>query len=90
MQTVAFKLLNRQEGVIKENNVEDVIKDLDKVKGDLFKKVYGVGTEDVEDDGVSFEEKVAGISEKLRTHFAESIELQERIRVNLQKVGIEL
>ena len=49
-----------------------------------------VGTEDVEDDGVSFEEKVAGISEKLRTHFAESIELQERIRVNLQKVGIEL
>jgi len=49
-----------------------------------------VGTEDVEDDGLSFEEKVAGISEKLRTHFAESIELQERIRVNLQKVGIEL
>ena len=39
MQTVAFKLLNMQEGVIKENNVEDVIKDLDKVKGDLLKKV---------------------------------------------------
>ena len=65
---------------------------LEEVEANNFVLTPGryVGTEDVEDDGVSFEEKVAGISEKLRTHFAESIELQERIRVNLQKVGIEL
>ena len=39
MQTIAFKLLNKREGVIKENTAEDVIKDLDKVKNDLIKKV---------------------------------------------------
>jgi type I restriction enzyme M protein len=65
---------------------------LEEVEANNFVLTPGryVGTEDMEDDGVSFEEKVAGISEKLRTHFAESIELQERIRLNLQKVGIEL
>ena len=49
-----------------------------------------VGTEDIEDDGISFEDKVAVISEKLKSHFEESIILQERIKLNLKKVGIEL
>jgi type I restriction enzyme M protein len=49
-----------------------------------------VGTEDIEDDGISFEDKVAVISEKLKSHFDESILLQERIKLNLKKVGIEL
>jgi type I restriction enzyme M protein len=49
-----------------------------------------VGTEDAEDDGISFEDKVAKISQNLSAHFKESIELQERIKQNLKKVGIEL
>jgi type I restriction enzyme M protein len=49
-----------------------------------------VGTEDVEDDGISFEDKVAEISENLSAHFKESIELQQRIKENLKKVGIEI
>jgi type I restriction enzyme M protein len=49
-----------------------------------------VGTEDIEDDGISFEEKVAEISQNLSAHFKESIELQDRIKQNLKKVGIEL
>jgi type I restriction enzyme M protein len=49
-----------------------------------------VGTEDIEDDGISFEDKVAEISQNLSEHFKESIELQERIKKNLKKVGIEL
>jgi type I restriction enzyme M protein len=49
-----------------------------------------VGTEDVEDDGIDFDEKVAGITANLKAHFAESVALQERIRENLKKVGIEL
>jgi type I restriction enzyme M protein len=49
-----------------------------------------VGTEDAEDDGISFEDKVAEISQNLSAHFKESIELQERIKKNLKKVGIEL
>lgn len=49
-----------------------------------------VGTEDVEDDGISFEDKIAEISQNLSAHFKESIELQERIKENLKKVGIDI
>ena len=49
-----------------------------------------VGTEDVEDDGISFEDKVAEISQNISAHVKESIELQECIKQNLKKVGIEL
>lgn len=49
-----------------------------------------VGTEDVEDDGISFEDKIAVISENLKSHFEQSILLQEQIKENLKKVGIEL
>ena len=49
-----------------------------------------MGTEEVEDDGISFEEKVAGISANLKAHFEKSAELQKRINNNLRKVGIEI
>jgi type I restriction enzyme M protein len=49
-----------------------------------------VGTEDVEDDGISFEDKIAVISENLKSHFEQSILLQGQIKENLKKVGIEL
>jgi len=49
-----------------------------------------VGTEEAEDDGVPYEEKVATISENLKNYFDKSIELQERIKKNLAKVGIEI
>jgi type I restriction enzyme M protein len=49
-----------------------------------------VGTEEVEDDGISFEEKVAEITSNLTSQFAKSIELQETIKQNLLKIGIEV
>ncbi|MCO5249688.1 MAG: SAM-dependent methyltransferase, partial [Chitinophagales bacterium] len=49
-----------------------------------------VGTEEVEDDGIPYEEKVATISKNLKGYFEKSIELQERIKSNLKKVGIEI
>ncbi len=49
-----------------------------------------VGTEEVEDDGIPYEEKVAVISENLKGYFEKSIELQERIKENLKKVGIDI
>jgi type I restriction enzyme M protein len=45
---------------------------------------------EAEDDGVSFEEKVAAITANLKQHFEKSIELQERIKTNLKKIGIDL
>ena len=49
-----------------------------------------VGTEEVEDDGVPFEEKVERITAELRLQFAQSNELQTRIQENLAKIGIDL
>lgn len=49
-----------------------------------------VGAEDLEDDGIPFEEKVATITSSLSEQFAKSNELQERIKLNLAKIGIEL
>jgi len=49
-----------------------------------------VGTEEVEDDGIPYEEKVAAISQNLTGYFEQSIALQERIKTNLKKVGIEI
>ena len=49
-----------------------------------------VGTEDVEDDGIPFEEKIAGITDSLREQFEQSVELQNRIKENLQKIGIKI
>lgn len=49
-----------------------------------------VGTEEVEDDGISFEEKVTEITNNLTLQFTKSIELQETIKKNLLKIGIEV
>ena len=49
-----------------------------------------VGAEDLEDDGIPFEEKVATITSSLAEQFSKSNELQERIKSNLAKIGIEL
>jgi type I restriction enzyme M protein len=49
-----------------------------------------VGTEEVEEDGISFEEKVAEITGNLTTQFAKSLELQETIKKNLLTIGIEI
>ena len=46
--------------------------------------------EEVEDDGIPYEEKVAAISENLKGYFEKSIELQQRIKTNLAKIGIEI
>ncbi|KHE72485.1 class I SAM-dependent DNA methyltransferase [Halobacillus sp. BBL2006] len=43
-----------------------------------------VGTEEVEDDGVPFEEKMTGLKVKLLEQFEESNRLQEKIRKNLE------
>lgn len=49
-----------------------------------------VGTEEAEDDGVPFEEKMAELTAQLADQFAKGIELQERIRENLKGIGYDL
>lgn len=65
---------------------------LEEVEANNFVLTPGryVGAEDIEDDGILFEEKVATITSSLALQFAKSNELQERIKLNLTKIGIEL
>lgn len=49
-----------------------------------------VGTEEVEDDGVTFEEKASEITSKLSIQFEESLKLQDRIKKNLASIGIKV
>ena len=81
----------------KEGGYEDVAgfcksATLEEVEANNFVLTPGryVGTEDVEDDGIPFEEKVAEITDSLREQFKKSVELQNRIKENLQKIGIDL
>ena len=48
-----------------------------------------VGTEEAEDDGVPFEEKMNVLTAKLAEQFSRGNELQERIRENLRGIGYE-
>ncbi|MBA7543180.1 hypothetical protein ES705_35510 [subsurface metagenome] len=58
---------------------------LEEVQAQDYKLTPGiyVGTEEEEDDGIPFEEKMAGLKTKLKKQFEKSIELQERILKNL-------
>lgn len=81
----------------KEGEYEDVAgfcksASLEEVEANGFVLTPGryVGTEDVEDDGVSFEEKIATITSDLREQFERSNELQKKIKDNLSNIGINL
>jgi type I restriction enzyme M protein len=65
---------------------------LEEVEANNFVLTPGryVGSEDLEDDGIPFEEKVAIITSSLAEQFAKSNQLQERIKMNLAKIGIEV
>jgi len=64
---------------------------LDEVRQNGYVLMPGryVGTEEAEDDGVPFEEKMAKLTAQLAEQFAEGNELQECIRENLKGIGYE-
>lgn len=49
-----------------------------------------VGLEELEDDGISFEEKMIELTEELAKQFAESHALEAKIRKNLEELGYEI
>ncbi|WP_338225595.1 N-6 DNA methylase [Algoriphagus confluentis] len=80
-----------------DGNYEDIsgfckAASLEEVEANKFVLTPGryVGAEDIEDDGIFFEEKVATITSSLSEQFAKSNELQERIKVNLAKIGVDI
>jgi type I restriction enzyme M protein len=61
---------------------------LDEVKAQDYKLTPGiyVGTEDEEDDGIPFEEKMEKLKKKLQEQFEKSLELQKTITGNLNSL----
>jgi len=49
-----------------------------------------VGVEDIEDDGIPFEEKMKNITSDLSKQFEESHKLEEKIKNNLKAIGYEI
>ena len=49
-----------------------------------------VGVEDIEDDGIPFEEKMKNITSELSKQFEESHKLEEEIKKNLKAIGYEI
>ena len=48
-----------------------------------------VGTEEAEDDGIPFEDKMNALTALLAEQFSRGNELQQRIRENLKGIGYE-
>ena len=46
-----------------------------------------VGTEEQEDDGIPFEEKMKQLTSELKVQFEESHKLEEEIKKNLEAIG---
>jgi type I restriction enzyme M protein len=61
---------------------------IDEVKGKDYNLAPGiyVGTEEVEEDGVPFEEKAEELKKKLFEHFEEASNLQEKIKKDLEEL----
>jgi len=77
-----------------ESNYEDrsgwwTSASLDDIKGHGYVLIPGryVGAEEVEDDGVPFEEKMAELSAELYEQFAKADELEATIKKNLEALG---
>lgn len=64
---------------------------MDEVRANNYVLMPGryVGTEEVEDDGIPFEEKMNALTTQLAEQFARGNELQQRIRENLKGIGYE-
>jgi type I restriction enzyme M protein len=64
---------------------------LDEVRENGYVLMPGryVGTEEVIDDGVLFEDKMAALTDQLAEQFARGEELQKQIRENLKGIGYE-
>ena len=82
-----------EQGTEKYNDIKGFCKSvkLDEVREHEYILTPGryVGTEEVEDDGEPFEEKMERLTFKLAEQFAKSRELEDEVRENLKGIGYE-
>ena len=65
---------------------------IEEIKANDYVLIPGryVGVEDIEDDGIPFEEKMKNITSDLSKQFEESHKLEEKIKNNLKAIGYEI
>lgn len=49
-----------------------------------------VGTEEIKDDGIPFEEKMTNLTQELAKQMDESVKLDKEIKKNLKEIGFEI
>lgn len=69
-------------GFAKKSTLEEI-----KLNGYVLTPGRYVGTEDIEDDGITFEEKMEYITKELSKQFEESKKFEEEIRKSLEAIG---
>ena len=91
------KIANTYHSYQNDKNYEDILgyckkSTIDEIKSNDYVLTPGryVGAEEIEDDGIPFEEKMKNITSKLSKQFEESHKLEEEIKKNLKVIGYEL
>lgn len=87
------KIANTYHSYQNDTNYEDILgyckkSTIDEIKSNDYVLTPGryVGTEEVKDDGVPFEEKIKTLSEELKNQIQESNELDEKIKIILENI----
>lgn len=87
------KIANTYHSYQNDTNYEDILgyckkSTIDEIKSNDYVLTPGryVGTEEVKDDGVPFEEKIRTLSEELENQIQESNELDEKIKIILENI----
>lgn len=76
---------NDEKGFCKASNIKEI-----KENGFVLTPGRYVGVEEVEDDGIPFEEKMQTLTTQLKEQMQKSYELDEKIKQNLKLVGFNL
>jgi len=96
-ETDILKIRDTYHNYQNDNNYQDVLGfckkvDIENIKQNEYTLTPGryVGAEEVEDDGISFDEKMQKITSTLSKQFKESKELEEEIKKSLEAIGYEI
>ena len=88
------KIANTYHSYQNDTNYEDILgyckkSTIDEIKSNDYVLTPGryVGTEEIEDDGIPFEEKMKKLTEELFKQFEEAHKLEEEIKKNLKAIG---
>ena len=92
-----MQIANTYHNYQNNENYEDIagyckVSTIEEIKENNYVLTPGryVGTEEKEDDGIPFEEKMKILTTELKSQFEESHKLENEIKKNLEAIGYEI